>query len=622
MTTEPRKLPFSAALVGACREKCSRLCGSTTSLDLSGRGLEVLPAVVKRSRRLEVLILEQNKLTSVPLYLCELLNLKRLDLTNNKLICLPREIGSLTGLKLLKLKFNFLTSLPPPVGNLTALMALELGNNHLSDTLPVCMCRLTSLHGMDLVHNGFNALPDCVASLTRLKLMFLNSNKFGCLSPTLGQVSSLVKLTVKRNVLWDLSKDVAGLTTLGKLDLTDNLLHLLPEELGCLTSLRLLIAGRNSICSLPTATGCLTSLRALMCPLNALSSLPKTLKLLSSLREVDFGYNVLQSLPAEFGMIEGLEAVVIRQNRLSELPQKIGCLTALEAMDVDTNLLGDLPNEVCTLTSLKHAWIGLNKLTKLPSNCYLLTRLRFLDLRGNAQIIHDADVVLRGDSRVLCGDFPYEKSKGELRNKAVSRDVTIPVTIPSIMERSNFVSLGYNCDVASMLRNLCLRSFSTPFDWLISPARFILDTWASNFEAIGDVAPTRLGNINLSSFAVYKHDNFGRIRSEEVDKYARRSRRLMNLMMDQQSLTVFLRIEMADEDINAMIKLDEMFSEKFPASSYCIVLFSRRCENTSRDVRGNVIVWGLDKFYEIGAEFLDIPQEERGRELCSFLGVV
>ncbi|WP_195743080.1 leucine-rich repeat domain-containing protein, partial [Leptospira interrogans] len=63
-----------------------------------------------------VLILSEQKLTTLPKEIKQLQNLKLLDLGHNQLTALPKEIGQLRNLQELDLSFNSLTTLPKEVG--------------------------------------------------------------------------------------------------------------------------------------------------------------------------------------------------------------------------------------------------------------------------------------------------------------------------------------------------------------------------------------------------------------------------------------------------------------------------------------------------------------------------
>ena len=120
--------------------------------------------------------LGDNELTTVPVELFELPNLKVLNLSHNKVICIPYTQNiSLTNLDL---SDNHLSSLSV---NLSApsLISLNISKNQFSH-VPLCICTFTSLKSLDLSGNNIKMLPydmGMLTSLTQLKLNGLNKLK-------------------------------------------------------------------------------------------------------------------------------------------------------------------------------------------------------------------------------------------------------------------------------------------------------------------------------------------------------------------------------------------------------------------------------------------------------------
>ncbi|EJP06052.1 leucine-rich repeat domain-containing protein [Leptospira interrogans] len=79
-----------------------------------------------------VLILSEQKLTTLPKEIEQLKNLQTLFLSNNQLTILPQEIGKLKNLLWLSLVYNQLTTLPNEIEQLKNLQTLNLWNNQFS----------------------------------------------------------------------------------------------------------------------------------------------------------------------------------------------------------------------------------------------------------------------------------------------------------------------------------------------------------------------------------------------------------------------------------------------------------------------------------------------------------
>ncbi|TAK03668.1 leucine-rich repeat domain-containing protein [Patescibacteria group bacterium] len=106
---------------------------SATRLDLSGQGLERVPASVFDRIRLVELDLSDNRLTgALPGEIRHLRNLRVLDAGGNAMTGVPAEIGQLSLLETLVLSDNELTGLPMELGNLPNLRLLDLRGNDVS----------------------------------------------------------------------------------------------------------------------------------------------------------------------------------------------------------------------------------------------------------------------------------------------------------------------------------------------------------------------------------------------------------------------------------------------------------------------------------------------------------
>lgn len=73
--------------------------------------------------------LRWNRLTNIPVELCNLKQLKILELNNNNLTGLPKEIAKLENLEELNLNINNLTTLPKEITQLEKLKVLNIKNN-------------------------------------------------------------------------------------------------------------------------------------------------------------------------------------------------------------------------------------------------------------------------------------------------------------------------------------------------------------------------------------------------------------------------------------------------------------------------------------------------------------
>lgn len=201
---------------------------SIDSLNLSNRGLKMLPArlsglvnlkslyldnnklifipEIGNLVQLEELSLENNEITLMPESCLGLRSLKTLNMSRNSLKCLngsmfasfdqltvlwlnecglmylPKEIGLLVGLEKLGLKSNLLESLPDEFGSLTRLKWLSLENNLLSDLPSQAFGKLVNLSHLNLNKNKLECVPDFFLSNSSLNAVFLRGNQIKLLS--------------------------------------------------------------------------------------------------------------------------------------------------------------------------------------------------------------------------------------------------------------------------------------------------------------------------------------------------------------------------------------------------------------------------------------------------------
>ena len=159
---------------------------------------QIIEKKVKKNER--SLHLVDQKLTSLPESIGNLINLRELHLSGNQLISLPESFGNLTNLIELDLSSNQLTSLPESFRNLTNLTKLNLFGNQLT-ALPEFLGNLTNLMELHLSGNKLTALPESLGNLNNLTELYLSGNKLTALPESLGNLTDLKRLVVLDNPL-------------------------------------------------------------------------------------------------------------------------------------------------------------------------------------------------------------------------------------------------------------------------------------------------------------------------------------------------------------------------------------------------------------------------------------
>lgn len=198
-----------------------------TELDLSGKGIEKLPAEIEQLTKVTSLNLRSNKLTSLPTEIGKLKKLRKLNLCGNKLVSPPDEINELTNLKVLDLGENRISLLSRGMGRLTRLMELYLNDNQLA------------------------SLPKQLGRAKKLRILRLEGNQLNSLPVELGELENLKTLGVSANRLRSVPRELGKLKKLETLSLQNNRLKSLPVELGLLDELEYLYLEGNSLRSPP-----------------------------------------------------------------------------------------------------------------------------------------------------------------------------------------------------------------------------------------------------------------------------------------------------------------------------------------------------------------------------------
>jgi len=112
----------------------------------------------RKARNLEMLILSNNQIESLPDELFELVSLKRLYLDGNRIATLSSGIAKLKNLVTLDLAKNRLTVLPPRLGEMQSLENLILHDNLLRE-LPFEIGLLGNLKWLSLRGNDLANIP-------------------------------------------------------------------------------------------------------------------------------------------------------------------------------------------------------------------------------------------------------------------------------------------------------------------------------------------------------------------------------------------------------------------------------------------------------------------------------
>jgi small GTP-binding protein len=171
-----------------------------TELNLSSKGISLLPLEIYRLRNLKKLNLSHNHLSFLSPNITLLTNLVELNLSNNQFIQVPKEIYQITGLKKLNLSRNNLTLLHPEIVQLTNLQVINLGSNQFS-SFPKKLFQMRKLLALGLGELNLTALPQEIFQLKTLKALSLESNQLHELPSEICQLPKLKSLYLSGNPL-------------------------------------------------------------------------------------------------------------------------------------------------------------------------------------------------------------------------------------------------------------------------------------------------------------------------------------------------------------------------------------------------------------------------------------
>ncbi|KAL6260353.1 hypothetical protein P5V15_007884 [Pogonomyrmex californicus] len=165
------------------------------------RGFAEFPQVIRlHGSHIKEIYLKWNKLTTLPSWIKELLNVTNLYMYGNRIEQLPVELGEMRMLTVLDLSANRLKQVPACIGNLYNLRSLFLDNNFI-ERLPIELSQLNSLEVLSVSGNLIVALPEWIGSLPRLRELYVDKNQLKELPNRLTVAPRLTMISVCSNRL-------------------------------------------------------------------------------------------------------------------------------------------------------------------------------------------------------------------------------------------------------------------------------------------------------------------------------------------------------------------------------------------------------------------------------------
>ncbi|KAM3704805.1 hypothetical protein ACB098_03G032800 [Castanea mollissima] len=404
-----------------------------TSLLLSMNNISFLTKTSTNAtqNKFEVLGLASCNLRHFPNFLGKQDRLQWLDLSHNNIQGqIPQWVWNTT-----------LPQIPPP-----STVIYLVADNMLQGEVSPLICKLSSLHSLDLSNNKFRGtLPHCLSSFSNsLSILNLQGNNFHGTIPQLCAKGSRMKMIDMSQNQFEglLPRSLSNCKMLEILNLGSNQLSdVFPSWLGTLLELRVLILRRNGLYGAvgsPTTIFASPKLHILdlssnkftgklpfeyfqswkymkkidadnftymleftsipSCGYDVYQYYPYSMKIINKGREImysriievfatiDLSSNEFNGKVSEFiGNLNGLQLLNLSNNNLTgHIPLSLGELTTLESLDLSqNNLSGQIPWQLTQLTFLGSFNVSNNQLTGLIPHGYQFDTFENSSFVGN-----------------------------------------------------------------------------------------------------------------------------------------------------------------------------------------------------------------------------------------------
>ncbi|MBD1915774.1 MULTISPECIES: COR domain-containing protein [Cyanophyceae] len=363
-----------------------------TELDLAGQGLTELPPEIGKLTQLETLILGKwdeernedfgNELTSLPLEISQLSNLKILRAPVNQISTIPDSIVQLANLQQLDFWRNQISTIPDSIVQLANLQQLDLSDNQIS-TIPDNIVQLTNLQQLNLSDNRISTIPDSLAQLHSLQQLNLGDNQISTIPDSLAQLANLQQLYLWKNRISTIPDSIAQLRNLQHLNLGGNQISVIPDSIAQLANLQKLHIWSNRISAIPNSIAQIHNLKQLNLSSNQISAIPDSLAQLHNLQQLYLWDNQISAIPDSLAQLQNLQKLYLFNNQIDTIPDSLAQLQSLQELYLSDNKISVIPDSLAQLQSLQELYLSNNKISAIPESLESLSQLEALGLRGN-----------------------------------------------------------------------------------------------------------------------------------------------------------------------------------------------------------------------------------------------
>uniref|UniRef100_A0A3Q2CQB6 Toll-like receptor 22 n=1 Tax=Cyprinodon variegatus TaxID=28743 RepID=A0A3Q2CQB6_CYPVA len=364
----------------------------------------------------------KNKIDSYFFKSC--VHLTELDLANNYIEHIPENaFMTLKDLKVLILSNNKLSSVPNATRTLQNLIELDLSSNNIGSVTCMDFSNNVKLKELALKNNSIQTLSDCVfKNLLQLQVLRLQSNQLIQLNKAFEKnLPNLKRLYLNGNKLKKISaKEFAGLRSLQNLTLHQNQIKdLVEDSFVGLTNLTDINLQTNCLTMKALKTGAfnaLINLRSLDLTSNHIKFEPLSHPPFSNLSRLErlffMGQHLNGNQHLSINSLQGLNNLLYfnaRKNHLTNLDNDTFTYTPkLEYLDIGSNDLKTLSSQLfAPIKNLKNLYIHRTALHSLDFFIEAnLTKLEFLEGRHNQYSVI-TEKVIKSLPSLLFVDFTY-----------------------------------------------------------------------------------------------------------------------------------------------------------------------------------------------------------------------
>ena len=375
---------------------------------LNNNKIDSIPSHIGNCGNLKRLNLSNNLLKEISNNLYTLSELKNFDINHNKLVCLGEELGNLKKLSKLNVGFNYIKEIPESIGLLDELDELHLTLNpikvipdSISNLISLKKINLDCIYSLKLISENIlklksltflsmckcniYELPSEISQLKNLERLILNDNRISIIPDVIATLNELRSLYLANNKVKSIAGSVLGLPKLEQLDLQNNQLENISEISSEFTECGLikLDLHNNKLEDLPIGFDKLTNLQHLNLSSNKFKAFPQIICKLIKIETLYLRKNKIKELPNEIGDLQNLVILEFWENNLVELPTTIGLLKSLKVLALPDNKIKSLPKEIGNLVNIRNVGLSGNELNEIPVDFANLTRLEKLNIDGN-----------------------------------------------------------------------------------------------------------------------------------------------------------------------------------------------------------------------------------------------